>query len=122
MVIAKHRGRITISLHGPETGATRKDFPPEAEWLPLLDQEIQKLPDKYRLPLILCDLQGQTRKQAAQHTANADAGQHDAVLEHGQAARPRYPAHALLDRIINEKAPPIRRATRTNPCHPCHPW
>jgi hypothetical protein len=32
MVIAKHRGRITISLHGPETGATRKNFPPEAEW------------------------------------------------------------------------------------------
>lgn len=32
MVIAKVRGRISISLHGPETGATRKDFPPEAEW------------------------------------------------------------------------------------------
>jgi hypothetical protein len=32
MVIAKCRGRITISLHGPETGATCKDFPPEAQW------------------------------------------------------------------------------------------
>jgi hypothetical protein len=32
MVIAKVRGRIAISLHGPETGATRRDFPPEAEW------------------------------------------------------------------------------------------
>lgn len=32
MVIAKFRGRITISLHGPETAATRKAFPPEAEW------------------------------------------------------------------------------------------
>lgn len=32
MVIAKCRDRITISLHGPETGATSKDFPPEAEW------------------------------------------------------------------------------------------
>jgi hypothetical protein len=32
MVIAKCRGRITLSLHGPETGATCKDFPPEAEW------------------------------------------------------------------------------------------
>lgn len=32
MVIAKCRGRVTISLHGPETGATCKDFPPEAEW------------------------------------------------------------------------------------------
>lgn len=32
MVIAKCRGRITISLHGPETGATCKEFPDEAEW------------------------------------------------------------------------------------------
>jgi hypothetical protein len=32
MVISKCNGRITISLHGPETGATCKDFPAEAEW------------------------------------------------------------------------------------------
>lgn len=32
MVISKWRGHITISLHGPETGATRKEFPTEGEW------------------------------------------------------------------------------------------
>lgn len=32
MVIAKCRGRISISFHGPETGATCKEFPDEAEW------------------------------------------------------------------------------------------
>ena len=32
MVIAKYRGRTTISLHGPATGATCQEFPPEAEW------------------------------------------------------------------------------------------
>jgi hypothetical protein len=32
MVIAKCRGRIAISIHGPETGATCKDFPTELEW------------------------------------------------------------------------------------------
>src|SRR6202034_3328115 len=32
---------------------------------PLLDQELNRLPDKYREPLILCDLQGVTRKAAA---------------------------------------------------------
>src|SRR5687768_2924699 len=32
MVIAKCRGRITVSFHGPETGATSKQFPDEAEW------------------------------------------------------------------------------------------
>jgi len=33
MVISKWRGHITISLHGPETGATCKEFPTEGEWL-----------------------------------------------------------------------------------------
>ena len=32
MVVSKWRGHITISLHGPETGATCKEFPAEGEW------------------------------------------------------------------------------------------
>jgi len=32
MVISKWRGHTTISLHGPETGATRKEFPADGEW------------------------------------------------------------------------------------------
>jgi hypothetical protein len=32
MVVSKCKGRIAISLHGPETGATCKDFPAELEW------------------------------------------------------------------------------------------
>jgi RNA polymerase sigma factor (sigma-70 family) len=33
---------------------------------PFLDQELNRLPDKYRIPLVLCDLEGRTRRDVAE--------------------------------------------------------
>ena len=46
----------------PEVGAAD---PAPDELRSLLDRELSRLPDKYRAPLVLCDLEGKTFKDAA---------------------------------------------------------
>jgi RNA polymerase sigma factor (sigma-70 family) len=47
----------------PETAATEQNLLDDLH--PLLDRELSRLPDKYRVAIVLCELEGKTRKEAA---------------------------------------------------------
>jgi RNA polymerase sigma factor (sigma-70 family) len=62
---AKRRGRERQVTQMPESEAAG-----QGQWRdlqPLLDQELNRLPGNYRLPILLCDLEDKTIKEAAQH-------------------------------------------------------
>jgi RNA polymerase sigma factor (sigma-70 family) len=67
------------------------------EWQPLLDEELARLPDKYRAVVVLCDLQGRPRKEAARQLA----------LPEGTVASRLSRARALLARRLARLAPAV---------------
>jgi RNA polymerase sigma factor (sigma-70 family) len=66
----KARGRAARYRTAESQVAAMKPESHDAEatvpdWQPLFDRELQALPEKYRLPIVLCELQGLTRREAA---------------------------------------------------------
>jgi RNA polymerase sigma factor (sigma-70 family) len=60
---AKRRTRERQVAAMPEPAVTQQDLWRDLQ--PVLDQELSRLPDKYRVAIVLCDLEGKTRKEAA---------------------------------------------------------
>jgi RNA polymerase sigma-70 factor (ECF subfamily) len=60
---ARRRDREKQVMAMPEPEAAQQDHWRDLQ--PVLDQELSRLPENCRLPILLCDLQGKTLKQAA---------------------------------------------------------
>src|SRR5262249_28895330 len=60
---ARRKERERQVAEVPEPAAADRELWRDLQ--PLLDQELSRLPDKYRVPIVLCDLAGKTRKEAA---------------------------------------------------------
>ena len=60
---AKRKGRERQVADMPEPAAVEQKLWNDLR--PLLDQELSRLPDRYRVVIVLCDLEGHTRKEAA---------------------------------------------------------
>jgi RNA polymerase sigma factor (sigma-70 family) len=63
-LMAKRQSREKPVTDAPEPETARQDQWRDVQ--PLLDQELNGLPEHYRLPILLCDLEGKTIKDAAQ--------------------------------------------------------
>jgi RNA polymerase sigma factor (sigma-70 family) len=67
---AKRRARERQVTEMPEPAVTEEDLWGDLQ--PLLDQGLSRLPEKYRVAIVLCDLEGKTRKEAARQLGVPD--------------------------------------------------
>jgi RNA polymerase sigma factor (sigma-70 family) len=89
--IARRKSRESQVPAMPEPEAAEQNLWSDVQ--PRLDQELSRLPDKYRVPIILCDLEGKTRKEAARQLR----------LPEGTLASRLARARAMLARRLGQR-------------------
>jgi RNA polymerase sigma factor (sigma-70 family) len=67
---ARRKGRERQVANMPEPAVTDEDRWPDLQ--PLLDEELSRLPHNYRAVIVLCDLEGKTRKEVARQLGVPD--------------------------------------------------
>src|SRR5262245_9639058 len=70
---ARSLGRMPVISEADAVRESRYAARDQAELRDLLDWELSRLPDKYRAPVVLCELEGRSIKEAAQ-TLDCPAG------------------------------------------------
>ena len=66
-VLARRRSRekqVDVMPEPPVSHRTSTDW---ADLQPLIDEELARLPDKLRVPVVLCDLEGRAQRDVAKH-------------------------------------------------------
>lgn len=75
--VRRERSACKAAVQEPDDGLTWREL------RPVLDEELQRLPERYRAPLILCYLEGKTRDEAAQELGAKPAALHG-LLDRGR--------------------------------------
>jgi RNA polymerase sigma factor (sigma-70 family) len=75
--VRRERSACKTAVQEPDDGLTWREL------RPVLDEELQRLPERYRAPLILCYLEGKTRDEAAQELGAKPAALHG-LLDRGR--------------------------------------
>ena len=85
----------------PEPAAAQEDG--WTDLRPILDRELSRLPDKYRAVIVLCDLEGKTRKEVAGQIGLAEGTVASRLARATSGSGPRVaarPERADLHRMV----------------------